>query len=593
MIDDPFTPKEIETMQQQISDSEVSPSLLQVMKAGISEGWESGPSKALHRYFTAANAPKDMTGEQANAEYGIADTEIAYKPDEKVSSVSAKIAAERYFERRANEAMVEQASKESPFLAPALNMVGSLGMSAADPTNIVIGLATGGIGYEMGVARMGAMSTTEMTKHIARSMTMKQVFKRQLAENFAASLITDAAIIPLGEKVTREKVSTEQRIFNILGATVLGGVVGTAMEIPSVATARRNANKLTNQHGAAAEGIAEQSKIKLANDASKNVKPNPDHVVKLKDMEFYIQRPDQSEYKYSPLDNDNIKNQTFYIGKRKDKVDLDQDSIVGDNSLFIVDHHNVAHNRVASLSDEYTGEVFELRLSEDSKILTDVAEVKTDLYTRLDDSMGLAKKGIKEEDFDSVADLVDLIHENIDDFKGVPNIDNIMNETLSDMGYDGYLRTKSPVTQPDVQYNGVVLFDRKAFEVGEAGLSHNSKYFSAVSKVGDAEFNPNHPEAPDFLKQFRDLETEEQMRMSDVKSQMDYDENAAQELAKEKRPYSAEQDDFQNAIDDDGISEAELAELSNDPETASNMKAAKDPEYFAKAVEAFDKCRSS
>lgn len=593
MIDETYTPDEVKRTRQQISDAEINPSVLDVMKAGFQEGWEAGPTKALSRFFTQANSPKDLSGEEANTLYNLEGTEIAYKPEERVSSAVAEIASERYFERRANEALVEQASKESPFLAPTANILGNIGAGAVDPTNLVIGLATAGVGSSLTTARMGAITAKEVTKQVAKQLTWGSVFKKQLAENFAASVITDALIVPLGEDVIREKVSTEQRVFNIIGSTLIGGALGTAMEAPAIARARRAANKMTNQHGSLAETVVEEANTKAMNDVAMNTKPNPDHVVKLRELEIYGQRPGQTEYRFNDLNDGNIKNQTFYIARKQGDTVVDQDSIIGDNSLFIIDQHNVAHNRVASIRGEHTGEVFELKLSEDSRIVTDTAGVGIDLYHELDPDLNFKKLGITEDDFElrDFGETIDLIHDKMENFKDVPNIDNLFNEALARMGYDGYLRVKTPVTQPDMQYNGVVLFDRNAFTIGDGFHSHNEKYISRAIKASDAVFDPDHPQSQDYLKQFRDLEVAEQQRVGSVESDLDYNEAAVAELDREKRPYSMEQEEYQKVLDDEALSEDEIELLKEDPQTAEIMKRADRKDYENESIKAFHACR--
>jgi hypothetical protein len=551
--------KDFERYSSEIDEFEPDLDLLDTFASGFVEGWKSGPTASIGHWLQSKQGVKDKLGSDLNKEYGLEGTPAAFAPDEKFSDEHAKMVTERFLNRQSNELIAQQVSENHGFVGDAMNFAGNLTSGFVDPINLAAG-----VGTSMAVGKLGAISARKVFADVAAKTTLGDVAVTQLAENLASSLIVDAALVPIGDEALNQNVSVERRLMNVVGATLMGTAIGTPLDMKAVKNARVIAYRNAKQFGTQAEGVLGKSQQKAMMDQANGIKPNPDHVVTMQEMEWHSTRPDQQPYAHMELDAQNIGDQTFYIARDMESRRFDFVEEHGSGTFTMVDNYNLAHNRVQDIKNTKSGEVFAVDLKTKNILTDDMFDsVKSDIRESIKnvfDASSANKKArssflqrIAEvtDESSGILEYKDLLHEVIDDFHGVDSIDDIVNKALSDMGYDGYHSVGLASTRDDL-YNAITLFDPKVFKGDSKGLMYIGKgksktnaamsgvdgdkvfFNSKVARVWDAQgtqaFDPQHPDANAFMKPFQDTEVAEINRRNDVTQQIGYDEKAMKEL---------------------------------------------------------------
>jgi len=473
--------------------------LLDSMESGFEEGWAAGPTQALANLATAGGGSKTLTAQQANEQFNLVDTTAAFKDnDDLISEHHAKAVQRRYLQKTSNEIISSAVKEDYGMIGSVANFAGNLGAGFVDPVNLAVGMGTA-----VAVNKLGLQFGSQALKSIISNKTMGNVFKRQLVENFAAVAITDLTVVPLGEDAINEHISTEARIINVLGGTIMGGMLGTAFELPAIRLAKAQASALAKQHGTQAENIIVKSQEHAAMNLSNGKKPNPDFVIQKMDMEHYNTRPEQTEYVHREITLENRNDHLFYVSKEHKAPAFDNVSDHGSGTITLTDNYNLAHNRVAPIDGSAKGDVFEFTLSKKSNFLADDAtyhsikpqlrdnlkgifkEARTKLKAKKD-VMGLSSKGVADIGVDAqkanqlMANAVDSSMEeavDIHHFKellsqklrtskgadGLDSIDDFVNKALHDLGFDGYISTATASTIDASHHNVAVLFKKEFF----------------------------------------------------------------------------------------------------------------------------------
>jgi hypothetical protein len=578
---DSFNGADFALAQKQAAGFEPDLDKLDAAAAGFEESWESGPTKALQRFYYEQTEDKNMTAQEANLKYNLADTPIAYAEGEMTSDVEAEIASERYWTRRSNEDIIATVEEQEGFAGTAAMWAGSLAAGFADPVNLAIGGAVSkGLQVGAGALKAGnmlggkALATAELFSEVGASTAYTSAIGKQLAENLVESVAVDLMIVPLGEEVIREKTSTEQRVLNTIGGAVLGTALGSGIDSFSIWKSRKISHGTSKTLGTGSEDIVadvmKESGIAHANGKT----PNPDHVISRKEMEFYNTRPGQVPYVFNDLGGPTAHEPTWHIGRRLDKDHLDQASYKGEGVIVAVDDPNLANNRVAPLDMSAEGEVFTVAPGKNRNILTkeqyagaksSIREGIKNVFDNLKDtkvrSTFLQDLQKVVNDSDSLDDLSDRLHDIIDDFKNVPNISEVINSAVHNAGFDGYHFTGSAMSKgmEGNKYNGLVLFKPEYFDpkfkgkrsmyVGKGKSAKNA--FDSNNKTESVFYNPDviqayHGEgftgkpAPravfdfrkegteNFLAPFKKHEVSEIKRLDSHKSDRDYNEKAVE-----------------------------------------------------------------
>lgn len=523
--------------------------MLDGVVAGFKEGWEAGPTQSIINLIESSKGRKYMTPAEANEKYGLTGTPAAFKDGEElISDNHAQHVADRHLERERNESIIKRVEEDHGALGSLANFGGNLIAGAVDPTNLAVG-----IGTAAATARAGAMVGSIALREVSKR-TLSETVAVQLAENFVVSAATEAALVPISDSVMNQETSIERVAYNVIGSTLMGGALGTVMEGSTNAAARWITNKASRQHGSQTAEIIAKVKQLYGITESKGVKPNHDHVIKVQDRMDYATRPDQKAYVFKELTTpEDIKSRVYHIGKDDAKIGMDHVSFHGANSIVLTDNYNLAHNRVSSLDGKKTGEVFEVTINENTRILgqEDFDAIKADLAAATIaefEAQGIKFKGNFDE-ATSVAQMKEAAYIGIDDFKNVDSLDDIINNVIEKAGFDGYHFLSEASTLENTQYNGIALFRKAGQESGtiqsKTSGTHNydNRLMNINRSIPTTKFDPSHANAEAYLKPIQDLEKAEIQRQADVTEQQGYDKAAKTELDSQSEPPPVEQYD--------------------------------------------------
>jgi hypothetical protein len=505
-----FGPADLEERQEEVKDFRADLDLFDSLSAGFSEGFAFNPTTQLKNNLAKSTSVPTMKGAEANELYGLTGTNVAFDEEEDVSEVVAKIRSDRYFEKQYNEGVIAQVRETEGLLSDFTALGGTLAASIVDP----IGLGLG-VGTSMAVRGMGAYAAGKVMADVASKKTLMEYVARlapttdaafttslgiEIAENFAVSAAIDMGISPLGEETTGEFIPTEQRVYNVLAGTIIGSGLGTVARRMELAKARRGANSYLKFHGDRAIQVIEKQNIKNMADVANGKKLNPNYHNEVMDMENFLTRPGQAPYTFTPITQSDILEKRFWAAKRTDVEGFDTVRGSGDGTFIVSDNFNNVSNRVSSIRGEFTGEVFEFKLKEGLKILTeDVWEdskkvVRAALRNEFDalENTRLRpaflqnlQKAVNESE--TLDDLVRVIHEELADYHNIPSVDNLLNKALHNSGFGGYSFRGGSATMPDVNYNGIVIFRPENFIPDYKGRNLlEFGYVDTVKKVGAA-----------------------------------------------------------------------------------------------------------
>lgn len=489
--------------------------LMDTFMAGASEGWDMGPTGSISAWvqsgFGSAFASEEtggMRGADLNDKYGLAGTEVALEDDEIYTENHAKIVLERHLTERQNASIAQQVSEEEGALGTITNFAGSLAIGFVDPINIAAG-----VGTAAATMKFGALSKANMFADVVQNRGAGNILARNLMENLAVTSAFEFSATELGETAYNKEISAEQKAMTILAGTVLGGVIGTPLELKAYKQVRQLGYASEINHGSKTADMNADINAKNAADAANGIKPNPDHVVELHARDQFATRPHQTNYQFVDLGGPKVmgmtqKNQihsaTWSIGRNIETGKLDQVSIHGDGTITLTDNYNLAHNRVESVlkrtpDAKAKGEVFRVELNENTKILTrqefpEIREQLTDALTKKIDQSKASDKAkaqfkskVKDavDDATGVVELNEALYSVLDDFEGIPKIANITNAALKDLGFDGFHHVGEIAGKTvSAKHNTVTLFPKKYLDADSLKLKQPVK--KAKGKKGKA-----------------------------------------------------------------------------------------------------------
>lgn len=493
--------------------------LMDTFMAGASEGWDMGPTGSISAWvqsgFGSAFAKEEtggMRGADLNDKYGLAGTEVALEDDEIYTENHAKIVLERHLTERQNASIAQQVSEEEGTLGTITNFAGALGIGFVDPVNILAG-----VGTAAATMKFGALAKSNMFADVIASRGAGNILARNLMENLAVTSAFEFTATELGETAYNKEISAEQKAMTILAGTVLGGVIGTPLELRAYKQVRQLGYASEINHGSKTADMNADINAKNAADAANGIKPNPDHVVELHARDQFATRPHQTNYQFIDLgapkvmgmtQKSQIHSRTWSIGRNIETGKLDQVSIHGDGTITLTDNYNLAHNRVESVlkrtpDAKAKGEVFRLELNENTKILTrqEFPEIREQLTEALskkidqskasDKAKAQFKSKVKDavDDATGVVELNEALHSVLDDFEGIPKIANITNAALKDLGFDGFHHVAEVAGKTvSAKHNTVTLFPKKYLDADSLKLKKTkAKGENPYAKMTDLE----------------------------------------------------------------------------------------------------------
>lgn len=480
--------------------------LLDSFGAGFEEGWYAGPTASILNYAYSQDGEKNLTGAEANEKYRLLE-DNKFDEDQMVSENHARLVAERSIGRQMNELMAQQVKQDYGAVGSVMNFAGAMGAGFVDPIN----LATG-VGTAMATAKFGYLARGKMFTDVVRNKTIGDVAAKNIAENFAITSLIEYTATPLGEIAFNQEITDEQKLMTIMGGTFFGGALGTVVDAGALRAARRSTMSYLRSQGSQASQAMEEATKKAVMDVENGIKPNPDHVIKVMEYDQYSARPNQNEYVFRELSQEStlglsssnaIKDQEWVIAKKYDDSNFDQVEVHGNGTITLVDDYNLAHNRVSSFKDtDVTGEVYKMKVNKKLNVLDSDAYLKNrviiadDITKNIKDIVNLNKKQRSSLDAkikraytetNNIVEFKSYLQEELGDIKGMPSIDDLVNQTLARKGFDGYHFVGSATTL-NKRYNGITLFRPEAFK----GSKKNSLY---LGKSRDNKFYSNNARA--------------------------------------------------------------------------------------------------
>jgi hypothetical protein len=555
-------------------DLKLSTSILDGLSAGFSEGIQASPTNAISNYLISKTGDQYMSPFAANEKYGLTNTPYAFKEgEEKISDAHARNVLSENLKAEAIQARVQNVSEDYGAIGSVANFSGNLLSGFVDPINLL-----GGVGTSMALTKGAALFGTAAMKEVVKGATVKHIFAANMAEEFAFSVVADAALIPMGEEAINRETDLKTRVLNVVGSTVFGGILSTGLQTKGFRKAKDITNQTTKQYGSKSEEVLDKSATHGTVNVANGKKPNPDHPVHMMELGEYRTRPDQQPYLHWQLDSASIYEAEFYVGRYLGGEEFDIISDQGTGTLVLVDDFNQASNRVSPIdntfsimrnTDDKVGEVFASKLSKRSKILTDdmFVALKADIReallasfdkfpkTNMDSRSKFLNRVNRELDeansFTQFKDNLDFeLQGDAHDVHSLGDFDDFLNKTLHDeLGFDGFATTLNPALMGNATRNAVVLFkpevfkahtkpkkslwvnpvktaDRRGMVSGTdgSGLFYNRGLFENPTTVPATKFDPKHPDAEAYLQPMKDLEISELNRMNDVKAESDYSE---------------------------------------------------------------------
>lgn len=537
--------------------------LSDAFNVGMAEGNEYNPTRALINLASKHMGNNTMTSSEANEKYGLHNTPFAFKDETTsvgepitVSDSHAQHVANLWEEKQYTTSLKEMVDQEQGLLADVVMFGGNMTAGAIDPINLLAGMGLGAV-----TKSVATSAGSSVLKKWAAQTTLKSTLAVQAVENLAASAAIDATLVPAGSEAVNQPLGASQRIANIIGATVMGTFLGTAFQGSRLLKARKADIKNNKVLGQIRDQVIEQQKQKLADTriithkvgkqygtkgadlvvdanvhAERNmvngVKPDPDHVLKKREMEWHSTRPDQTPHVHDEI-FDTPQGKTMYVGKDADG-NLSSPSDHGNGSVEVIDNYNLSHNLESSLDGKLSGEVAHMKVADDANLVMGT-HFEDDVFKR-DLSRQLARQ------FPELPQLARAVHEATDiasmkdiatlkttNFAGLPNIDDAVNSALKEMGYHGYHFVGEAGTVKS-KYNGIAMLD-------DSKMTH-------LETVPTTKFDGNHPDSQDFLKPMKDLDKAEIDRYSDYRQKLGYDADAETALKNVQ-----EMEDFQSSKD--------------------------------------------
>jgi hypothetical protein len=601
MINPLWTDRDKQTFTEENSGKGIDPaaSVWDSFSSSVQESFQAGPTMSIYNMAQAGAGAKYMTADEANEKYGLAGTQAAFSGEDKISDLHAERVRERHLSRQRNEAIQQEIENDYGAVGSIWNFAGALTGGMLDPINMAIGVGTG-----MAMSRLGTFSAQAVMSEIASQTAAKAMTKQaanealkkigatnvlgqQLLENFVASAIVDGAIVPESDKVMNQNVGLENRVFQVIGGTIMGGAIGTAIELPAVRQSRKVAHKMIAAMGSASEEVVEKSNKHAMMNVANGKKPNYDFEYNKMEYVQYTTRPGQKAYAFTEINNsEQALAKSYFIGRRRGQKGVDVITGQGDNAIVFVDNYNLAHNRVSSLDGKTHGQVIEIQLSEKLNILTEVEylnKIGTNETWRKQFIQGIVEefpsiKAYSPKNLDkivmesrSLIELKQRLIDEVQDFKGVGSPNELINKILRDrMGYDGFQGVNA-AAQMDQQYNYLALFKKETVErdvFGGVTMDRGLAKWGRSTETLD--FDATHPDAADYMRPLQDMEKAEVARMEDPKQDIDYDPKAEEIAAKiPGAPEVAETDIKQELLEKQGI---DLDQIKAQEDLSDEMK---------------------
>jgi len=546
---------------------ELSTSLLDALQTGLSEGWKSGPTNSLDNWLISKSGKQYMSPVEANEKYNLKNTDYAFKDgDQLISDEHAENVLRENLYRRSNEVTMERVQQDYGLIGSATNFAGNIGAGISDPTNLLVSVGTS-LALAKGVTKFGTVAM----KEVVRGKTVGDAFAREMVLSTADSVLIDQALVPIGEDAVNREVDLTTRVTNFVGSALIGGVLGTAMEVPAIRKAQIVVKHNIKQHGSKADELLEKSHNHATLNVANNKNPNSDFELEKMELEVYRDRPDQTSYMYGELDSNDVYETDFFLGRYLDEDDFDIISGQGTGTLVLTDKRNVAHNRVHPIDNSRSGEIFSTRISKKSRVLTydefDIfkAEIRESIKNLYDSAPNTNKETRatflnrlnREIDdsgsFNDFKDAMDFVlSQDEADLHNIGDIDDFFNKAIHDIGYNGYTAKGESLTLGNSEHNLLVLFKPEVFtpelkpkkslyvnrgnvkprngmtaSTDGFGIYYNRDMFDRPVMGATDEFNPEHINANDYLQPIKDLEKAELGRMNDPKEDIDYDGKAS------------------------------------------------------------------
>ena len=538
--------------------------LVDAFTTGLSESMASGPTASIYRFLKDSTQVDNLTGAEANAKYNLVGTPIAYKDDEKVSDYAASAANERFADKMLADATYENIDTFGKGVA---NFAGSLAGGFLDPVNVAVGGGTAA----MAKSAMGTIGTRLALTRAITNNPWKSSIVQNTVDNLASSVVTDMVAIPLGESVTREKVTHYQRAMNIAGGVMFGTALGTALDVRSLGKARKVVDDAVSSSGSDAPDIIVEANAHAAMNVENNKIPNQDFEPQKHDISVTSTRPEQTPYKQEVITTDTLSNTDFFVAKKNGADEVSQVGNGGTTGYVVTDNANLASNQVTPLDGSSVGEMTRVTVDPKAKIVTqdvfDDVEVRAGIakgviesVKRNADSINLEKMGPELEEMINNADDMNLVLDELDNFfdsfDSVPSAHDLVNSALKDQGFDGYTGSTKSYQEGNAS-NTLVVFDKKNIIEGETSPTQK--------------FDPEHPKSAELKEKLDAHNKAEADRLNSYKSDLDYDAKAV-ESADSLEPEMYEVDDNidnllesfgldKDNFDDVGFSEKEIAKI--------------------------------
>ena len=210
------------------------------------EAWRAGPSMAIARGVQSAfDTSEKIPAAAANEKYGLAGTTAEIGIDEEVTEDDARARAADYQDIKMNSFITETVNEDSPVMGKVSQFVAGMAASMVDPTMIAANALGTGLIAKAGqsIAKGGrALNFADklspaLAKGIVSSYavggtkSLMTVVAREGLENFAGSVIEEsiAASVDIGQERLARKITTKERLTNIIAGTVFGTGLGTVM----------------------------------------------------------------------------------------------------------------------------------------------------------------------------------------------------------------------------------------------------------------------------------------------------------------------------------------------------------------------------
>lgn len=515
----------------QYSTAGIDTSFGEFVTGSIAEGFQASPAYQLYEYAKTKPWEEDtMNASEANKLYGIEGTPVAFKEGEAVNKAHAEHVSNKYLDDQIWEAKKQQVSEDYGSITTGVtNFMGNLAGGMLDPINLAMGVGAGAAMRKMGMYTAESIAkdaTITITKQMARQHTM-QTARMAFAENLVTNTATEYSFGKLAEYANNKEVTTKDRLFGIMAGTVLGTGIQAGLTGRQLGRLVKHedikANALNESHGANAVELMDKTAQHAINAEANGVRPNHEFVQQKMDIELYSTRRDQTPYQFNELDDMSIAGTTFYKLDATAKGFVSGELYSNEFGVGLSDNYNHIHNSGSRMDTTKTSKMRVDHYDVSKSAVLDKSNYTTHrdtIFNTINEKIrtldgGKNSKAVKDvqraaldamdmaEDF---GDFRDIMHLMMADSDLDMNVDKMLKETLSEMGFDGvHLVARKG---EDNAHNMLYMFDpelKKASRL-ERGKVH--------------EFN--RANETDMLDRIKAMELKEMDRFKDPTQRTDY-----------------------------------------------------------------------